>query len=101
MWRGDFATYWRAPPGYSADLRDGSSSPVVQQLASQLARIDGAPVPAASMTPQFLDAALRARVRAFQRAQGLKPDGQPGPLTFMQIDSATGANDPRLETEPR
>ncbi len=98
LWRGDFATYWRAPAGYRPDLRDGSSGPAIDQLASRLALLDGA---AASATPQVLDPALRARVRVFQRAQGLKPDGQPGPLTFMQIDSATGANEPHLQTQTR
>jgi len=40
-------------------------------------------------------------VRAFQRAQGLKADGQPGPLTFMQLESAAATEQPRLQTEPR
>ncbi|MBK5207023.1 MAG: AAA family ATPase [Polaromonas sp.] len=101
LWRGDFATYWRPPPGYTADLRDGSSGPVIHRLASQLTLLDGAPAPLASTAPLILDADLRARVRAFQRAQGLKPDGQPGPMTFMQIDSATHVNEPRLQTNPR
>ncbi|HAL39550.1 MAG TPA: peptidoglycan-binding protein [Polaromonas sp.] len=101
LWRGDFATYWRPPPGYSADLRDGNAGPAIERLASQLSRLDGAPAPAASAAPPVLDAALRARVRAFQRAQGLKADGQPGPMTFMQIDSATDVNEPRLQTNPR
>ena len=100
LWRGDFATYWRAPAGYSADLADGSSGPAVDELARRLSRLDGAPLPSSS-TPQTLDAALRERVRAFQRSQGIAPDGRPGPMTFMQIDSATGTTGPRLQTEPR
>jgi general secretion pathway protein A len=101
LWRGDFATYWRPPPGYSADLSDASSGTAVHRLASQLSLLDGVPAPLASAAPPVLDAALRTRVRAFQRAQGLKPDGQPGPMTFMQIDSATGEPEPRLQTNPR
>jgi general secretion pathway protein A len=101
LWRGDFATYWRPPPGYSADLSDASSGAAVHRLASQLSLLDGVPAPLASAAPPVLDAALRTRVRAFQRAQGLKPDGQPGPMTFMQIDSATGEPEPRLQTNPR
>ena len=100
LWRGDFATYWRVPPGYSAGLPDGSSGPVIDQLATQLARIDGAPAPSAGQSPARLDATLRERVRAFQRAQGLQPDGQPGPMTFLQLDSATGGPGPRLQTDP-
>jgi len=102
LWRGEFATYWHQPPGYTSDLPDGSSGPAIERLARQLSRLDGAPTPAASAAAApTLDTALRARVRAFQRAQGLKADGQPGPLTFMQIDSATDMNEPRLQTNPR
>jgi general secretion pathway protein A len=99
LWRGDFATYWRPPTGYSADLNDPSSAVAVQRLASQLSLLDGVPPPVAPAS-STLDATLRTRVRAFQRAQGLKPDGQPGPMTFMQIDSATGGHEPRLQTHP-
>ncbi|NDP63039.1 AAA family ATPase [Polaromonas sp.] len=100
LWRGEFATYWRPPPGYTAGLQGDSAAPVIRQLASQLAVLEGTPAPLASAAPPLLDAALRARVRAFQRAQGLDADGQPGPLTFMQIDSATNADAPRLQTQP-
>ena len=96
LWHGDFATYWRAPPEYSADLRDGSTGPVIDQLAKQLTLLDG--VPNSPLVPQTLDPALRNRVRAFQSAQGLKADGQPGPMTFMQLDRATGPREPRLQT---
>ncbi len=101
LWHGNFATYWRAPAGYGSNWRDGSSGAMVDQLVSQLSKVDGAPAPAAGASAATLDATLRERIRAFQRSQGLKPDGQPGPLTFMQIDSATATNEPRLQTEPR
>ncbi len=98
LWRGDFATYWRSPPGYIPDLRDGSSGAAIEHLAKQLDLLDGKPARASGSPPQILDAALRGRIRAFQRAQGLRPDGQPGPMTFMQLDSATGLNEPRLQS---
>ena len=101
LWRGDFATYWRPPPGYGARLTEGSTGPVVERLAAQLSRLDGVPAPAAGVAPLSLDATLRSRVRAFQRAQGLKPDGQPGPMTLMQIDSATSRDAPRLQIQPQ
>jgi general secretion pathway protein A len=47
-----------------------------------------------------LDPALRAQVRSFQRAQGLPADGLPGPLTLMQLNRASGVDEPRLRTEP-
>jgi general secretion pathway protein A len=102
LWHGDFATYWRAPPGYAGRLAEGSSGPVVGHLAGQLSQLDGVPAPSAGSSPPSLDAALRERVRAFQRAQGLNPDGRPGPLTLMQLDSALGSviddDEPRLQT---
>lgn len=101
FWRGDFATYWQAPPGYEAGLRDGNTGEAIDWLAKRLSVLDGGPAATSTGAPLVLDAALRARVRAFQRARGITPDGQPGPMTFMQIDSATSGQFPRLITEPR
>lgn len=99
LWRGDFATYWQAPKGYNSDLREGTSGPVIEHLAHQLSLLDGTSTSIASSVQQVLNTALRDRVRAFQGAQGLVPDGRPGPMTFMHLDSATGANKPRLQTD--
>jgi general secretion pathway protein A len=66
-----------------------------------LSLLDGGPAAAGAGARLTLDAALRARVRAFQRARGITPDGQPGPMTFMQIDSATQGQARRLLTEPQ
>jgi general secretion pathway protein A len=99
FWRGDFATYWQVPPGYEAGLRDGSTGEAINWLAGRLSLLDGGPTKAGDGTPLVLDTALRARVRAFQRARGITPDGQPGPMTFMQIDSATQGQAPRLIKE--
>ncbi|WP_442799640.1 AAA family ATPase [Polaromonas sp. CG_9.5] len=98
-WRGDFATYWRAPPAYRPELQIASQGPAIRYLAHQLSLLDGLPAPQASPAPPRLDEALRARVRDFQRAHGLAADGQPGPLTFMQIDNAAGVAAPRLQTD--
>ena len=88
LWNGDFATYWRPPPGYSPPGLAGSAPTLNQYLAQQLTQLDGLPVPSTASTA--LDAALKERVRDFQRAHGLQADGLPGPLTFMQIESALG-----------
>jgi len=102
LWHGDFATYWKAPTGYGPVARGGSSGAAIQELSSRLDQLDGlAPRRAASALdakPLVLDEALKARVRAFQRTAGLKADGQPGPLTLMQLEAAVGATAPRLLT---
>ncbi len=95
-WQGDFATLWRGPAGRLDKPRDGEGGPVVEWAASRLAAIKGAPTPAAAT----LGPELRAELRAFQLAQGLPPDGRLGPLTYMQLNRASGVDEPRLRTEP-
>jgi len=90
-WRGDFATFWRAPPQYRPGDVAIAGSPLGAWLGERLARLDGgAPAPAD-------DEALKARVFAFQLAHGLPPDGVAGPLTMMQLNRASGVEEPRLQ----
>ncbi len=96
-WRGDFATLWRAPDGYNPAARGGASGPAITQLARQLDQLDGVSTPTPTTTPQQLDDALKQRVRDFQRTHGLQADGQPGPMTYMQLESALGGSSPRLK----
>ena len=91
LWRGDFATFWRAPPGYAGKLVDAGSGPVAEWLSAQLAKVRGEHAPSRGD-----DSAWKARVSAFQLAQGLKPDGLAGPTTFMQLNRASGVDEPRL-----
>jgi general secretion pathway protein A len=96
MWRGDFATFWRAPPGYVDTIAEGNAGPVANWLAVQLARLRGEEQPGPT---QAVDAALKSKVQSFQVAQGLRPDGLAGPITLMQLNRATGVDEPRLQTE--
>ncbi len=96
-WQGDFATLWRVPAGYGGRLADGQGGPVVEWAAARLAAANGT-APLAGRP--VLDAPLKARLRAFQLAQGLPADGQLGPLTFMQLNRTAGVDEPRLRTEP-
>ena len=94
VWQGDFATYWQAPAGYQRALSDGDSGELVNRVASQLAAVRGEAIPAG---PQRYDAAMKARVQAFQLANGLRADGLAGPTTFMQLQRAAGdRSEPRL-----
>ena len=93
-WQGYYATYWRVPPSYTETLAEGSTGPMVDRIAAQLARLEGAPAPQGR---QVFDAAMRERVHAFQLAQGLKPDGLAGPYTLMQLNRATGIDEPHLQ----
>ena len=95
LWRGEFGTFWRAPPGYR-DASDGSDNPQALRrwLQQRLAALDGQGLGSGD------DAALRTRIAAFQLTQGLVPDGVAGPLTLMQLGrvggGAGGADEPRL-----
>lgn len=95
-WQGDFGTLWRAPDGYRDRPPDGARSPAITWAATQLAALKKAPPPRGEPP---LGPALRAEVRAFQLAQGLPADGRPGPLTYMQLNRATGLEEPRLRTD--
>ncbi|NPC56558.1 ExeA family protein [Caenimonas soli] len=95
-WQGDFATLWRAPPGYSGRIADGRNE-TVGWIATRLAAANGS---VAAEGPRALDAPLRSQLRTFQLSQGLPADGMPGPLTFMQLNRAAGVDEPRLRTEP-
>ena len=95
FWSGEFGTMWRMPVGYATAIGQGASGPLVDGLATQLAMLAGEPVPAPGQT---MDAALRAKVVRFQTAHGLTALGKAGPTTFMQLNRATGVDEPRLDT---
>jgi general secretion pathway protein A len=86
VWRGDFATLWRAPAGFGEGEVAGNTAWVAERLAA----VDGqGPLPAGGE-------ALRSRIAAFQLAHGLTPDGVAGPLTVMQLARASGDDEPRV-----
>jgi general secretion pathway protein A len=96
-WHGEFGTLWRTPTGYGEKIREGQGGPSVDWVAGRLAAARGAPAPA---QPVVFDATLKAHLRSFQLAQGLPGDGRPGPLTYMQLNRASGVDEPRLRTAP-
>ncbi|KPF50294.1 peptidoglycan-binding protein [beta proteobacterium AAP121] len=88
LWSGDFSTLWRLPPGW-ADSPDGGTDPAARAwLAQGLAQAGIAAGPP-----------LPERVRQFQRAQGLPPDGRAGPVTVMRLNRLTGVQEARLAGE--
>ena len=96
MWRGEFATLWRAPSGYAPRAVETPPRALAEWLTTQLGSLTGAaPAPGGAAG----GAALKSRVIAFQLAQGLKPDGLVGPTTLMQLNRAIGIDEPRLDTE--
>jgi general secretion pathway protein A len=86
VWRGEFTTLWRPPPGWRAGAE--VTPPAVRDwVRRQLA--------AAGQGDETRP--LRERVWAFQVASGLAPDGLAGPLTLMQLARAGTSDEPRLK----
>jgi general secretion pathway protein A len=94
-WQGDFSTLWRTPPGYTGHSASNPSGETVEWISTKLGGDGAAP----SQPRREFDAQLKTRLRAFQLAHGLAADGQPGPMTFMQLNRAAGVEEPRLRTE--
>ncbi len=85
LWRGEFATFWRLPPGWTDGGLAGSDPAARAWLDRGLADAGFGP-----------DRPLAERVWAFQLAQGLPPDGRAGPLTVMRLNRLAGVDEPRL-----
>jgi general secretion pathway protein A len=95
-WRGEFATFWRVPPGYSGAIVDRSSGAAANWLALQLAVARGDARPVGG---RFDDKTLKGWIHAFQLTQGLPSDGVAGPVTLMQLNRVVGIDEPRLRVE--
>ena len=95
QWSGQYTLLWRVPPEVSGKPKPGERSPAVQWLARQLAP-DAAQAP---LDPVF-DQALVGRLKQFQLAQGLVPDGAVGPQTLMRLSAVRDQSAPRLLRQP-
>ncbi len=93
-WHGAYTTFWRGPVGEPREIATGARGADVDWVAARLARADNLPEPAANLV---FDAAMSARLREFQLAQGLAPDGIPGPQTMMRLASVVDSSEPHLQ----
>jgi general secretion pathway protein A len=94
LWRGEFATLWRPPPGYRGGALNPADAAQARWLAEQLDRL-----PPGAAGDVATGAGVRERLRAFQTAQGLPADGLAGPRTLMQLNRAAGVDEPRLASD--
>ncbi|MFG6415446.1 AAA family ATPase [Roseateles sp. DC23W] len=93
VWRGEFTTFWRVPPGYAQRVENPGT--LRTWLATQLARAPGGVASAPAAVPGVGE--LTRQVQAFQAGQGLQPDGRIGPITLMLINRTTGVAEPRMD----
>jgi general secretion pathway protein A len=91
FWDGAFVALWRTPGLTSSDLRPGMSGRDVAWLRQQL------PNGGSSERATVYDDELKERVVAFQRANGLTPDGIVGDETLVRLTAtSTDARMPSL-----
>jgi general secretion pathway protein A len=92
LWSGKYVLLWYAPPGFSNVLSGGSRGPAVSWLRQSLARVHGGNADGTAL----FDDELVGRVKAFQLAEGMAPDGLAGALTLIRLNLRLDQNLPRL-----
>ncbi|MEO5698597.1 MAG: AAA family ATPase, partial [Burkholderiaceae bacterium] len=97
LWRGDFATLWRVPPGFDGAVAAGGSGELGAWVTTQLNALQGGTLPEVGPASP---GAWKARVTSFQLSQGLQTDGLAGPTTLMQLNRVIGIDEPHLRTDP-
>ena len=86
---------WRSPPGYLQPLKLGDSGSTVDLLVNTLNLVEyGDPTEEIGF---LFDLNLEQRIKAFQLASGIEPDGLVGPRTWIQLNNISGTDIPVLE----
>jgi general secretion pathway protein A len=82
-WRGEYLLLWPAPQGYKNRLRIGDKGPMVTWLKLELSRAAGEPF---ELSPsELFDGVLENRVKRFQLANAIFPDGLVGAQTVNRL----------------
>lgn len=85
-WTGEAQYLWQAPRGWSGSVSRGNTSAVVDVIAQMFAALDGMTAPKV----KSYGAALEARVRLFQEAEGIVADGVVGEQTILRLNERLG-----------
>jgi general secretion pathway protein A len=96
-WYGQFIALWNSPPNYNGKLVLNQHSSVVRWLREEMKLVDGIPDDGSDV----FDEELARRVRVFQLANGIQPDGQVGPLTLIRLNVHNGKGGPSLAVDER
>jgi general secretion pathway protein A len=94
-WDGSFVLLWAPPHGGMDPIARKNSGADVVWLRQRLGALDGRPVQARAASRVY-DDALAARVIAFQRGQGLQPDGVAGEETLARLTALLDPASPSL-----
>lgn len=92
IWRGDYATFWRHPPGQSGRITNARGTAAGDWMFERLRQLqrDGK----LNAGAQDMDSLLKA----FQAAHGIETHGRASPMTFMMVNLSTGVDEPRLSS---
>lgn len=90
FWLGEYTLLWQPPPIQASALLPGLHGTAVRWLRERLDAALGPDEP--PLDPLSFDAALQARVIAFQRSRGLKDDGIVGNQTLIELSLAAPEN---------
>ncbi len=94
-WSGDYLLLWRAPVGYSGELKAKSRGPLVVWLDEQLSLLQKRAV-RIGRKPIYGDE-ITKEVKEFQIAVGLVPDGIAGAKTMICLTDVIGTGGPQLQ----
>jgi len=92
LWSGSYVLTWRAPDGFTQLLSPGQRSPVISWLRHSLAMLDGG----RDNGSDRFDKALFEQLKAFQRAEGIRPDGVAGVQTLIRLNMRLNKDLPQL-----
>jgi general secretion pathway protein A len=94
VWRGEYLSLWRTPPGQTGHLFNGYHGPAAAWMAQRLDALQrqGA-LPASARS-------LKEKVEAFQRSRGIDINGRATPTTLILLLRATDHGEPRLSSSP-
>ena len=96
QWAGRYTLLWRAPKLPIELVRHGDQGPAVDWIAAQLALVTHTPAPPDAV----FDEAMTQKVRQFQLAGGLVPDGQVGTQTLVRLSAVGDKLAPVLKPQP-
>lgn len=90
LWTGEYLMIWRAPEAYKTIVKRGMEGDVVEWITTNLSGNGG------NNPGRVYDRAVVERVKLFQQAHGLAPDGEVGPMTMIAINNFRGSSAPGL-----
>lgn len=97
QWSGHYTVLWRMPPQAHENIQFGERGAAVAWLSKELSQGPGSEAQTTG-DPVFDDALVR-RVRQFQLARGLIPDGVVGAQTLMRLSVISDRSAPKLLRE--